>query len=181
MCSIKESVVSVAFHVFKQNECNQPHPETPKTPTPPKPKTPQTLKESVLSVAFHVFKQNECNQPHPETPKTPKPPKPETQNPPNLKRKCPVCSIPCVQAKRMQSAPPRNPENPETPKTRNPKVQILNSMPTKRAREVCACTSDLAQVRACTSDLGMRKWLNLRMCKWQSGQHLSYLLSIYKS
>ena len=30
-------------------------------------------------------------------------------------------------------------------------------MPTNTARKVCACTSDVAEVRACTSDVGMRK------------------------
>ena len=146
------SVLSVASHVFKQNECHhdptpkpQKHPKTWKPqkpanlktkcpvcgmpgvqvkrmPSRPHPETqnPQTLKASVLSVACHVFKQNECHHDP-----TPKPPKPETQNPPNLKSKCPVCGMPCVQAKRM---PPRpHPETPKTPKPPKPETQNSKS------------------------------------------------------
>ena len=75
----------------------------------------------------------------------------------------------CSSKTNVITTPPRNPENPETPKTRNPKLQILNLMPTNTARKVCACTSDV----------GMRKWRNLRMCKWQSGLTIGPNIYIY--
>ena len=73
--------------MFKQNECNQPHPETPKTPTPPKPETqnPPNLKRKcpVCSIPCVQAKRMQSAPPrnpeNPETPKTrnPKPPKPQ--------------------------------------------------------------------------------------------------------
>ena len=82
--TLKASVLSVACHVFKQNECHHNPTPKPRNHQNPKPKTPQTLKASVLSVACHVFKQNECHHdptPKPRKLRNPQNPKPKTPNP----------------------------------------------------------------------------------------------------